>query len=76
MLCPVARRSPRWGKSSGDELLAAVDVVGRPPGQCGIGHQVQGKGCHVRRPDDPPDRQRGAQLFPAVLEFGAEQACR
>lgn len=37
------------------ELPATVDVVGRPS-ERRIGHQVQGKGCDVSRPDNPPDR--------------------
>ena len=56
---------------AGDQLLVAVDLVGRA-GDCGVGHQVHGE-RRCRRPDHPPDRQRGAQLGAARSEVGAEQ---
>src|SRR3954449_10611573 len=41
------------------ELLAAVDVVGRP-GQHRVGHEVDGKQRYVLGPDDARDGERGA----------------
>ena len=38
-----------------DELLPAVDVVGRS-GECGVGHDVNGECGDVARPNDPTDR--------------------
>jgi hypothetical protein len=37
------------------ELLAAIDVIGRP-GQDGVRHEVHGQGGEVRGPDDTADR--------------------
>ena len=58
-----------------DQLLAAVDVVGRA-GERGVAHQVHGERGDVLRPDDAPDRQRGAQLLAARVELVAEQRRR
>ena len=44
-----------------DELLPAVDVVGRAR-ERGVGHEMHGQRGDVGRPDDAPDRKRGAQL--------------
>jgi len=49
----------RAGAVSGDEPLAAVDVVGRA-GDGGVGHEVNGEGGDIRRFDDAPDRRGGA----------------
>jgi hypothetical protein len=57
---------------SGDELLAAVDVVGGA-GQGRVDHDVDCEGSHVGRPDHAADRERGAELSPAHLEVVAEQ---
>src|SRR5512133_4399834 len=55
---------------SRDELLAAVDVVGRA-GEGGVGHEVNGQRGDVRRSDDAPDGERGAQLLaPRLAAFG------
>src|SRR5207245_10714481 len=77
------RRGPRWpalaGRSlpsaSGDQLLAAVDVV-RPAGERGVGHQVHGELGDVVRADYPPDGQRGAELLAARLQVVTEQRGR
>ena len=63
------------GRVSQDELLAAVDVV-RRPGEGGVGHEVHGERGDVGRPDDAPDRQRGAELVAARVELVAEQRRR
>ena len=55
----------------GQELLAAVDIVGRA-GQRGVGHDVHGEGGDVGRPDHAPDGQRGAQLVAARIEVIAQ----
>jgi hypothetical protein len=58
-----------------DELLSAVDVVGRP-GEGGVGHDVNRESGDVAGADDAPDGQRGPQLGPSSLELIAEQRCR
>jgi len=58
-----------------NELLAAVDVVGRA-GDSGVGHQVHGERGDVGRPDHAPDGQRRAELIAAVVEVIAEQPRR
>jgi len=63
------------GRPGLDQLLAAVDVVGRP-GHRGVGHQVHGQRGDVGRPDHPPDGQRGAQLGAARLQVSAQQPGR
>ena len=45
-----------------DELLAAVDVVGRA-GERGVRHEVDGERGDVGRSDDASDRQRRAELL-------------
>ena len=55
-----------------DQLLAAVDVEGRP-GQRGVGHEVDGERGDVGGADDAADRQRVAQLLAARVELVAEQ---
>ena len=54
-------------------MLAAVDVV-RRAGERGVGHDVHGERGDVGRTDRPPDRQRGAQLITALVEFTAPEA--
>src|SRR5882724_9886589 len=57
---------------SGDELLAAVDVVCRA-GEGGVGHEVNGERRDVGGSDDPPDGERRAQLLaPGVESLGGE----
>jgi hypothetical protein len=51
---------------TGDELLPAVDVVGRA-GEGGVGHDVYGERGDVGRSDDAPDGERGAKLIAAVV---------
>ena len=58
---------------AGEDLLAAVDVVGRAA-ERRIGHDVHGERGDVGRTDDPPDRQRGAQLIAALVKFTAPEA--
>src|ERR1017187_6898186 len=58
-----------------DELLPAVDVVGRAR-EGGVGHDVYGERGDVGRSDDAPDGKRGAKLLAAVFEFIAEERCR
>ena len=60
---------------SGDELLPAVDVVGRAR-EGRVGHDVYGERGDVGRSDDAPDGKRGAKLIAAVFEFIAEERCR
>lgn len=69
----TARRFP-FGVmgSSGDELLSAVDVVGRA-GERGVGHDVDGERGDVGGTDDAADGERRAQLVPALLELVSEQ---
>ena len=59
----------------GDELLSAVDVVGRAR-EGGVGHDVHGECGDVGRSHHAPDRKRGAKLIAAVFQFIAEQRCR
>ena len=67
------RGSPlcRSGRCRLDELLAAVDVVGRA-GERGVAHEVHGERGDVGGSDDTADRERGAQLPAALLELLAE----
>ena len=60
---------------AGDELLTAVDVVGRA-GESGVGHDVDGERGDVGRPNHAPDGQRGAELVAALVEVVAQQRCR
>jgi hypothetical protein len=76
----LGRETPRFALrtqdvSRRDDLLAAVDVV-RGAGQGGVGHQVHGDGGDVPRPDDAPDRERGAELLASRVELVAEQRSR
>src|SRR3989442_12348608 len=61
--------------ATGDELLPAVDVVGRAR-QGRVGHDVYGERGDVGRSDDAPDGERGAKLIAAIFEFIAEERCR
>lgn len=71
----IGRETPRLLlRCSRDELLAAVDVVGRA-GQCGVGHDVDGESSHVGWSDDSPDWERPAQLIVAGFETVAQQRC-
>ena len=54
-----------------EELLAAVDVVGRA-GERGVGHEVHGECGDVGGSDDAADRERGAELVAALVELIAE----
>jgi hypothetical protein len=60
---------------AGDELLPAVDVVGRAR-ECRVGHEVYRERGDIGRSDDAPDGKRGAELFAAVFELVAEERCR
>ena len=61
--------------AAGDELLPAVDVVGRAS-ESRVGHYVYSERGDVGRFDDTPDGKRGAKLIAAVFEFIAEERCR
>src|SRR3954468_9288785 len=61
--------------SAGDELLPAVDVVGRA-GQRGVRHEVDGERGDVVGSDDATDGQRRAKFVPALVELTAEQRRR
>ena len=62
---------PSQYHSSRDELLAAVDVIGRA-GDCCVTHDVDGECSDVRRPDDAPDGQRRAELITPLVEVVAK----
>ena len=64
-----------WVTTSSDELLAAVDVVGRA-GERGVAHEVHGERRDVLRADHAPDRQRVAELSPPLVEPLTEQRRR
>ena len=64
---PAPSRSP-----SGDELLAAVDVVGRA-GERRVGHDVHGKRGDVGRSHHAPDGQRNTELVAELVQVIAEQ---
>jgi TetR/AcrR family tetracycline transcriptional repressor len=57
------------------ELLPAVDVVGRP-GDSRVDHQVHRQPGDVGRLDHPPDGQLGAELGAARVQVTAEQPGR
>ena len=59
-------------RSKWDQLLAAVDVVGRA-GERGVGHDVDGERGDVGRADDAPDRQRRAELLASGVQVVAEE---
>ncbi len=65
----------KWLSLTRDELLAAVDVVGRA-GERRVGHDVHGERGDVGRSDDASDRQRRAELLAALVELVAEQRRR
>src|SRR6476659_728638 len=54
-------------RTSGDELLPPVDVVGRA-GERRVGHEVDGERGDVGGADDPADRQRRPQVRPTLVE--------
>src|SRR4029077_181157 len=56
----------------GDELLSAVDVI-RCAREGGVGHNVYGERCHVRRYDHASDGKRGAELVATFFELIAQQ---
>ena len=58
-----------------DQLLPAVDVVGRAR-ESRVDHDVYGERGDVGRFDDAPDGKRGAELIAAVVELIAEERCR
>src|SRR3989442_16030564 len=61
--------------ATGDELLPAVDVVGRAR-EGSVGHDVYGERGDVGRSDDAPDGKRGTKLIAAVFQLIAEERCR
>jgi len=58
-----------------DQLLAAIDVVGRAR-EGGVRHEVDGECGDVGGPDNAADRQRRAELVTAFIESVAEQRRR
>ena len=68
-------RSSRPCSRSRDELLATIDVIGRPC-QGRVAHDVNGQRGDISRPDDAPDGQRRAELAPPLFEVIAEQRFR
>jgi Periplasmic binding protein-like domain len=58
-----------------EKRLATVDVV-RCTGHCGVDHQMDRHCGDILRSDNPPDRERGAQLLAAGVELSAEQRRR
>jgi hypothetical protein len=68
-------QNPRSHKLAGNELLPAVDVVGRAR-EGRVYHDVYGERGDVGRSDDAPDGKRGAKLIAAVFEFVAEERRR
>src|SRR5436190_13614478 len=56
----------------GDELLPAVDVVGRAR-EGSVGHDVHGERGDVSRFDDAPNGKCGPKLIAAVFELIAEE---
>ena len=76
-MCPWAAHNTgfRWVPLGGDELLSAVDVVGRPREGL-IDHDVDGERGHVGRSDDTPDGKSGAELIAARVEMIAEERRR
>ncbi len=75
VVLPLATWATGPLKSAGDELLPAVDVVGRAR-EGRVGHDVHGECGDVGRSDNAPDGKRGAKLIAAVFEFIAEQLRR
>ena len=57
---------------AGDELLPAVNVVGRAC-EGRVGHEVYGERGDIGRSDDAPDGKRRAKLVAALFEFIAEE---
>jgi hypothetical protein len=60
---------------AGDQLLTAVDVVGRAR-EGRVNHDVYGERGNIGRSDDALDGKRGAKLIAAVFELIAEERCR
>jgi hypothetical protein len=58
-----------------DELLSAIDVVGRAR-EGRVGHDVYSERGDVGWSDDAPDGKRGAKLIAPVFEFIAEERRR
>src|SRR5580658_3992101 len=58
----------------GDELLAAVNVIGCAR-EGSVGHDVYGERGHVRRSDHASDGERGAKLVATFVELIAQQFC-
>ena len=52
---------------AGDELLPAIDVVGRAREGL-IDHDVDGERSHVGWTYDPPDGKRGAELIATAVK--------
>src|SRR5262252_3218715 len=59
----------------GDELLAAVNVVGCA-GEGGVGHDVYGKCRDILRSHDPAYGECGAKLLAPIFKLIAEQLSR
>jgi hypothetical protein len=59
--------------SAGDELLPAVDIVGRRAGECGVDHEMHRQRGDVGGSDDAADREGGAELLAAGFELIAEE---
>src|ERR1700750_1300692 len=68
-------QSARPLQLTGDELLPAVDVVGRS-GEGRVGHDVYGERGDIGRCDHAPDGKRGPKLIAAVVELITEERCR
>src|SRR3954468_6182178 len=62
-------------RRSADELLSAIDVIGRSC-QGGVGHEVDRECRDVRRSHDASDRKRRAELLAPGVERVAEQRSR
>src|SRR5215813_3212091 len=60
---------------AGDELLSAVDIIGRA-GEGRVDHDVHGKCGDVGRFDDAPDGKRRTQLLASGIEAIAEKRRR
>src|SRR5262249_60060008 len=72
---PLEQAASPSSSSGGNDLLATIDVVGRP-GEGGVRHQVDGERGDVRGADDAPDGKRGAELVAALFELLSEQRRR
>ena len=58
---------------AGDELLTAVDVVGRPR-EGPVAHDVDGQGGDVGWSHDAPNGQRDAELIPPLVEIVSKES--